>query len=161
MSLTLCSQSPTEAQHCYLWRQLCWPFIIAREYWGLTCMYSNSLYISEGNLKHKTVENSLLFLNQEIPLKWDIIVCGLLLHWGAANALQKYTLLYILSKLLIILKNNIIWLSSAKIEYESQASVLKNNRFVCMILVRQTVKIGDCTVWTPFSWPRKERGIYM
>lgn len=28
-------------------------------------MYSNSLYVSEGNLKYKTVENSLRFLNQE------------------------------------------------------------------------------------------------
>lgn len=28
-------------------------------------MYSNSLYISEGSLKYKTVENSFIFLNRE------------------------------------------------------------------------------------------------
>lgn len=45
------------------------PTIIAREYWGVTCMHSNSLYISEGNLKYKTVEiKQLNFPESRIPL---------------------------------------------------------------------------------------------
>lgn len=68
MSLTLCS--PTVSDRGSAWWSLRTPplTIIARKYWGIICMYSNSLYISEGNWKYKTVENTQLhFPESEIP----------------------------------------------------------------------------------------------
>jgi len=59
-------------------------------------MYSNSLYVSEGNLKYKTVENSFLFLNQESHGMGcncaDYFYTGMLLM-----LFRKDTLLYSLS----------------------------------------------------------------
>ena len=59
-------------------------------------MYSNSLYVSEGNLKYKTVENSFLFLNQESRGMGcncaDYFYTGMLLM-----LFRKDTLLYSLS----------------------------------------------------------------
>lgn len=51
MSLTLCSQSPAELSTAISRDSSADHFIIACEYAELTCMYSNSLYVSEGNLK--------------------------------------------------------------------------------------------------------------
>lgn len=108
--------------------------------------------------------NSLIFLNQESRGVGYNHVCWLFLHLDVANALQKYTLLYRYPfQWLTILKNNIIWFLSAKIQYESQVSVLKNNQFICLFLVIKTVKTGDHKVWAPFSmlWSRKEIDYYL
>lgn len=60
MSLTLCSQTVSNGGSALLSLKTTLLTIIACEYWGLICMYSNSLYIREGNLKYKTIENKQL-----------------------------------------------------------------------------------------------------
>lgn len=58
-------QSPTEAQHCYLWGQLCWPLLLVNTEDYL--VYTVTAYISVKAISNirQLETNSLIFLNQE------------------------------------------------------------------------------------------------